>query len=118
MKISFAIAGLFVVAACSDDPYAPIVDGPRSAAFQKDLASCRQVAQQKKSTNIGRNGGAILGGLAGAAEADSGEALEGAVVGAVLGGVIGSASENGEVDEARDKIVFNCMRGRGHNVVG
>lgn len=118
LKISFALAGLIVVAACADDPYAPIVDGPQSAIFQQDLAACRQISQQKQSTNAGRNGGAIIGGLAGAAEADSGDALESALAGAVIGAVLGSASENGEVEDARDKIVFNCMRGRGHNVVG
>ncbi len=118
LKICFALAGLMTVAACSDDPYAPIVDGPQGVNFQQDLASCRQVAQQKKSTNKGRNGGAVLGGLVGAAEADSGDALEGAIAGAVVGGVLGSAGENEDVEDARDKIVFNCMRGRGHNVVG
>lgn len=109
--------GLFV-AACSDDPYAPIVDGPQGAQFQSDLAACRQVSLQLEKTNDSRTGGAIVGGLVGAAEADDGDELGGAVAGALIGGALGSAEESSEVQEARNGIVFNCMRGRGHNVVG
>lgn len=118
LKTSVVLAGLIAVAACSGGPYVPITDGPQSVTFQKDLAQCRQVAEQKQSKTVGRNTGAILGGLAGAAEADSGDELEGAVAGAVIGGVIGNVSDTQEANEDRDQIVFNCMRGRGHNVVG
>lgn len=109
--------GLFM-AACSDEPYQPIVDGPTGAQYQSDLAACRQLSLQNEGTNSGATGGAIIGGLIGGAEADDGDELGGAVAGAVIGGLIGGAEEGSEVDEARDRIVFNCMRGRGHNVVG
>ncbi len=112
----FLMCGL-VVSACSG-PYTPIVDGAVGPRYQQDLAECRQVSMQKQSTNAGATGGAIVGGLIGGVEADSNDTLEGVIAGAVVGGLIGSAEENAEVDDARDKIVFNCMRGRGHNVVG
>jgi len=118
LKISFALAGLVGLSACADGPYEPIVDGPQGIKYQQDLAACRQLSLQKQSTNTGRNVGVVIGGLAGAAEADDGDALEGAIAGAVLGGVVGSADENNTIEDARDQIVFNCMRGRGHNVVG
>lgn len=122
MLETLRLAGLIscglLVSACTDDPYSPIVDGPTNVRFQQDLGACRQLSQQKTATNNGAIGGAVLGGLVGAADADSGDALESAAAGALIGGMLGSHSEKTDVEVARDKIVFNCMRGRGHNVVG
>lgn len=122
MKTTFKITGLFAlglsVTACSDAPYTPIVDGQKDALFQSDLAACRQVSLQHEKTNERAIGGAVIGGLIGGAEADNGDELGGVVAGAVIGGLLGSAEEGGEVSAAQDRIVFNCMRGRGHNVVG
>jgi outer membrane lipoprotein SlyB len=118
LKLVSLAACITFAAACTDDPYAPIVDGAKGAKYQQDLASCKQLSLEKSTTKAGATGGAVVGGLIGAAEADSGDALGGAVVGAVIGGLLGSAGENEEVDTARDQIVFNCLRGRGHNVVG
>ncbi len=115
--IALPLLGL-TLAACSDAPYTPILDGPRNAQFQSDLDACRQVSQQRQSDGTATTGGAIVGGLVGGAEADDGDELGGVVAGAVIGGLLGSAEENAETEEARDEIVFNCMRGRGHNVVG
>ena len=107
-------AGL-VLSACSNAPYEPIVDGEVSRDYHSDLNACRQVSAQKQTTNAGATGGAVIGGVIGGLEDES---VEGAVVGAAIGGLIGSAEEKAEVQDARDRIVFNCMRGRGHNVVG
>ena len=101
--------------ACADGPYEPIVDGQVSRNYQSDLTACRQVSTQKQSTGKGATAGAVVGGLIGGAEDES---VGGAVVGAALGGLIGSAEEKAEVRDDQDQIVFNCMRGRGHNVVG
>ena len=106
------------LAACSDDPEPFIVDGPKSARFNSDLAECEQLSLQREGDKGAATGGAIVGGLIGGAEADDGDALEGALVGAVIGGVVGSAEGNSKTEEQRNRIVFNCMRGRGHNVVG
>lgn len=103
------------LSACASDPYEPIVDGQVSRNYHVDLAACRQVSLQKQNTGDGATAGAVIGGVIGGIEDES---VGGAVVGAALGGLIGSAEEESEVEDARDKIVFNCMRGRGHNVVG
>lgn len=101
------------VAACSDGPYEPIVDGPKNIIYQNDLAECRQLSQQVQKTNDGAIAGAVIGGLIGV-----GESHEDAIAGAVIGGVIGSVEEGSEVSDKRDKIVYNCLKGRGHRVVG
>ena len=122
MTMTLKIAGAcfigLAITACSDDPYTPIVDGPHNVKFETDLAACRQVSQQRQKTKSGATGGAIIGGLIGGADASDGNEIDGAIAGAVIGGLIGSAEEGSEVDDARDRIVFNCMRGRGHKVVG
>ncbi|MEO1107665.1 MAG: glycine zipper family protein [Pseudomonadota bacterium] len=104
--------------ACADANDPLIVDGHRNPNFQSDLAACEQVSLQKEKSNDSAIAGAIVGGLVGAAEADSGDALAGLGVGAAVGGLLGTAEDSSELDEARKSIVFNCMRGRGHNVVG
>ena len=114
-KSTFLMGLGLSLAACADGPYEPIVDGHVSRNYHSDLAQCRQVSAQKQSTGDGATAGAVIGGLVGGLEDES---VGGAVVGAALGGLIGSAEENSEVDDARDQIVFHCMRGRGHNVVG
>ena len=101
------------VAACSKGPYEPIVDGQKGIVYQNDLAECRQLSQQVQKTNDGAIGGAVIGGLIGA-----GESHEDAILGAVIGGVIGSVEEGSEVSDKQDKIVYNCLNGRGHRVVG
>jgi len=116
--ITSALIASVSLSACSNEPYQPILDGPATAAYQSDLAACRQVAAQKKKTKEGVTAGAIVGGLIGAADADSGDALAGAIGGAIIGGLIGSTEEQSDVNKKRDAIVYNCLRGRGHKVVG
>jgi outer membrane lipoprotein SlyB len=101
------------IAACSQGPYEPIVDGPKNIVYQKDLAECRQLSLQKKKTNDGAIGGAVIGGLIGATES-----AEDAIAGAVVGGLIGTAEEGSKVSDEQDAIVFRCLQGRGHKVVG
>ncbi len=101
------------ISACSDAPYEPIIDGPKTALYENDLAECRQLSLQKEKTNGGAIGGAILGGLIGATES-GGDAL----AGAVIGGTVGSLEDGAEANDGRDAIVMRCMQGRGHKVVG
>ncbi|MGR3513026.1 MAG: glycine zipper family protein [Paracoccaceae bacterium] len=119
MKKTLMIAALLpALAACADSGanYQPILDGQPTAAFQSDLAACQDLAcnqnqfdqERVAATVLGTGAGAILG------EADSGDALGGAVAGALAGGVASSA----EVNERREGIVIECLRGRGHRVVG
>ena len=82
------LTSLILLAACSEEPYSPIVDGRKSANFQQDLGACRTVAQKAQLSNQSTTAGAVVGGLVGAADADDGDELEGAIAGAVVGGLI------------------------------
>lgn len=105
-----------VLAACADSGanYSPIVDGPKNAAFDSDLASCQALAKaQYEGETAGASMiGAGIGGVAGLAEDD--DVVGGLVVGALAGAAAGAV----ETSDKRQAIVIECMRGRGHAVVG
>ncbi|MQY41324.1 glycine zipper family protein [Epibacterium sp. SM1969] len=110
---------LLAVAACGERgaSYRPILDGPANAAYHSDLAECQRLAHEHKNTGgsaanaalVGAGVGAVLGELD-----DDSDALGGAIVGAVAGGAAGAV----ETTERSQSIVIECMRGRGHRVVG
>lgn len=85
-------------------------------AYQHDLSECRaysdQVSVAGRSVG-GAAGGAVVGGLIGAAAGNSSTAQRTAGVGAVAGGAGGAASGYTE----RQKVVRNCMIGRGYRVL-
>lgn len=114
---AMAIATLLSACGGTGSQYVPIIDGEPSAQFQSDLAACRQVAEQKPlvdgETREEALVGAAIGALAGAA--DGGPE---AVAGAVVGGAFGAAAGSLERREDRADIVAECMKGRGHAVVG
>jgi len=118
MKTQFTLsaAGLVLMAACADSGanYQPILDGTPTAAYQADLAACQTLARNQFDQEA--LGATVLGAGVGAAlgEADSGDALGGAVAGALVGGVSSAL----DVSERREAIVIECLRGRGHRVVG
>lgn len=118
-KVAMCTFLLIAVTACSStgSNYQPITDGPVSQRYSSDLYACKRVAEQKRYDNDESRskvlGGAILGGLVGA-----GESREDAVAGAVVGGIIGGAQGAVQVKKERKQIVINCMKGRGHPVVG
>lgn len=119
MKKTLMIAALLpALAACADSGanYQPILDGQPTAAFQSDLAACQALARNQNQFDQERVAATVLGAGAGAilGEADSGDALGGAVAGALAGGVASSV----DVNERREAIVIECLRGRGHRVVG
>jgi uncharacterized protein YcfJ len=108
-----------ILAACADSgaDYTPILDGAQTPAFQSDLAACQTLARDQRqfdqdtlaTTAIGAGAGALLG------EMDrDGDALGGAIAGALAGGVAGAV----DASERREAIVVQCLRGRGHRVVG
>ena len=106
--------------ACSNSGagYRPIVDGPMDATYESDLAACKSVAQQRGYLNDDVKNdamiGAAVGGAIGLITGDSEDAWDGALGGALAGG---GGAMHGTRGERRD-IVIECMRGRGHNVVG
>jgi hypothetical protein len=112
-------AGTLMLSACADSGanYTPILDGDATPAFQSDLTGCQMLARYQhqidKETKTAAALGASTGALFGAMDND-GTAAGGALVGALSGGVAGAVN-------ARDKrkaIVVECLRGRGHPVVG
>jgi uncharacterized protein YcfJ len=108
-----------LLAACagSGANYTPILDGPPTPAFQSDLSACQTLARNQRQFDQETAGAAILGAgagaLLGAADEDA-DAAGGAIAGALAGGVAGAVTAS----ERREAIVVNCLRGRGHHVVG
>ena len=115
-QLTLAVAGLVLVAACSDTGanYRPILDGTPTLAYEADLTACQALAgDQFEHETLGAT---VLGAGVGAAlgEADSGDAAGGAMAGALAGGIASAV----DVNERRQSIVIECLRGRGHRVVG
>lgn len=119
LKISCLTALIALGTACSDTGarYTPVVDGTRNANFATDLGACQGLARRQPVMD-GETGntvlvGAGLGAALGAVD-DEGDALGGAVAGALGGMLADSVNNPGD----RKAIVVNCMRQRGHRVVG
>jgi len=107
------------LAACADSGanYTPILDGRPTAAFQSDLAACQTLARDQRQFDQETAGAAVLGAGAGAllgAADDDADAAGGAIAGALAGGVAGAVNAS----ERREAILVECLRGRGHRVVG
>ncbi len=118
-----------LVAGCvvAPRPWTPVVDtygDSRAQYIGRDLEECRYLALRvsgypPQQGVVGALGGGLVGAAAGAAiGAALGNPGTGAAVGAAAGGVgSGFASAAGS-DAAFRQAYANCMRGRGHNVVG
>lgn len=121
MKLTIlpVMAAITFVSACSDDRDF-IADGPVSPQYSADLAQCKNLAQQRKASTKGTKEGAVVGGLLGAIEGlgDTTEVLAGAAVGTAVGAGTGRVDDLSNLGSERRQIVINCMRGRGHNVLG
>lgn len=119
MKYLILIPAALSLAACADSGanYQPILDGPQTIAFQADLEACQTLARNQNQFDKDTVGAAVLGAGAGAVLGqvdDAGDALGGAIVGALAGGAAGAVNAS----EQRQAIVIECLRGRGHAVVG
>ncbi len=122
---TFLLSGaiVFGMTACSDTPYEPIVDGRLTPEYQRDLAECRNLSlQRQKDDSIGNQGaisGAVAGGLIGLLDGGSvGDVVGGAAIGGAFGKLSGDSEAEETLEGQRNQIVFNCLRGRGHKVVG
>ena len=120
-KFSLILPAVLTVGACMNvgANYQPIVDGPAGANYNADLAQCQALARSQPVVGTNTAGAAAIG-AAGAAAAkaiidDSASDLGRAAVAGALVGAGASAIKNTQNQEV---IVRNCMRGRGHNVVG
>ena len=114
----------FGLGACGQtgSSYRPIVDGPLGYAYENDLGQCQQLAEQRKLFNGETKAAALAGaavlGAVGAADADDNKAAGAAIAGALVGGAFGAGAGAVKAQGERKDIVINCMRGRGHKVVG
>jgi len=118
-QLALATAGLVLMTACADSGanYEPILDGAPTRAYQADLADCQTLARNQTQFDQETAAAAVLGAGVGAvlgAADDDGDALGGAVAGALAGGVSSAV----DASERREGIVIECLRGRGHRVVG
>lgn len=118
-----SVATIVFLAGCVNTgaDYAPIPDGPQNAAYASDLESCRLVATRREYLNGDTRTdaliGAGIGALAGLAD-DSASDAQGAAVGAIVGGLVGGGAGVRKTLDQRREIVVECMKGRGHSVVG
>ena len=109
-----ALSMALVVAGCAANPD-PIVDmrGVDPVLYEQDLAECknyRSQIQTEVGVAKGAAGGAAVGGAIGAI---SGDAAKGAGIGAVAGG-----AKSVQLNERqKQRVVKNCMRGRGYRVL-
>ena len=111
---------LVALAGCTSDP---IVDtkGVDPARYQADLVECRQYAEQVSVAGNAAGGG-LLGGAAGAAVgaavgAVTGNPGTGAAVGAAGGGTSGVIGGTARGVSKQERVVRNCLRGRGYSVL-
>lgn len=114
-----ALVALPLLAACDDTGarYTPILDGAPNAAFEADLAACQALARDQRrfdqetlaAAALGAGVGAVLGQVD-----DDTNAAGGALAGALAGGTAVAV----DTSDRRAAIVVDCLRGRGHRVVG
>ncbi len=109
------LLGIVVAAGCASKSK-PIID-PASVDMEQyniDLAECEQIAEQvDQKAGASAAGGAIIGGLIGAITGDTTRAVKGAGAGAVVGGAKGAGSTNKE----KSRVVKNCLRNRGYEIL-
>lgn len=120
MRILFVVIGALCAATCSSGP---IVDmkGVDQERYERDLAECRQYADQ---VDVARSagGGALLGAAGGAAVgavvgAITGSPGTGAAVGGGAGGTSGLFAGGASGANKKERVVRNCLRGRGYSVL-
>lgn len=109
---------LSMLTGCATNQYRPAVDyGTPNGNYDDDLADCQNVANNVRVADSAAGGaaaGALFATLLGAAVGLRGNNLgQVAAAGAVSGGAQGLAY--GSVEWTR--VVNNCMRGRGYNVL-
>lgn len=111
-----AVPLVLLIAGCTHDP---IVDmrGVDEQQYRQDLAECREYAEQVKTGEeaVKRGAiGAVVGGAVGAAIGDGELAKRTAGVGAVSGTTGGAT----RAERRKDRVVYNCLRGRGYRILG
>lgn len=116
-SITAALFLATLLAGCAD--YRPVVDsyGTNMANYEYDLRDCQNYARQVDGT-AQAGGGALLGGVLGAAVGavaggNSSGIWQSAGVGAITGGAAGGISSA----SSQKQIIRNCLAGRGYRVL-
>jgi uncharacterized protein YcfJ len=107
-----SLLGITITAGCAGSGK-PVIDpaGVDMEQYNIDVAECEQIAEQVDQQVVeGAAGGAVVGGLIGAI---TGNTARGAGVGAVAGGAKGVGSTNKE----KSRVVKNCLRNRGYQIL-
>lgn len=112
------VTSLLVLASCRATDDRPIVDmqGVNLTQYNADLAECRAYADEVEAGREvvqGAVAGAVVGGAIGAAVGNSNTAQRGAGAGAVAGAARGA----GDSVRERERVVRNCLLGRGYRVL-
>lgn len=123
MKLLIALVILVLASGCASNRQGPagsgvIVDtqGVDPVAYQTDLADCEAYAEEVRVGGrvvTGAAAGAVVGGAVGAVSGDRIDTERAAATGAVVGGARGA---QGAMTE-RQRVVRNCMVGRGYRVL-
>ena len=118
MTLILASAAIGTGCANSSARYQPIVDGRISADYYADVQDCQQLATQRKFTNGDVKSEAVAGAVTGVLIGAIEEGTEGAIAGAVVGSALGAGGRAWDTRQERKEIIIECMKGRGHRVVG
>lgn len=119
ITLSTAAIVLLMLTGCANtsSQYTPIVDGQKNANFERDLAACQQLSEQRGYLNDDTKSNAIVGAALGAlagADGNTGDIIGGTLVGAA----VGAGGRAWDTREERKEIIISCMKQRGHKAVG
>ncbi|MDP2517075.1 glycine zipper family protein [Shimia thalassica] len=123
MKTLFALIPLVALAACSGTgaSHQPVLSTKSGPTYEADLSTCQSLAKSQPvmspDTKTTLAKGATIGALVGLAD-DGVSSAEGLAAGAVAGLIGGGLSAEEDVRSARKAIVVQCLRDKGHPVVG
>lgn len=107
---------LLLLGGCAHDP---IVDmqGVNRQQYRQDLMECKQYAAQVNTARAAATRGAIgaaVGGVIGAIVGDHHTAQKIGGVGAVSGTARGAQ----KAENRKERVLKNCLKGRGYKVLG
>ncbi len=122
-SLPIGLLSLLLLAGCSSSSTQQhnggiIIDrkGVDMIAYQSDLEECKAYANQINTGDKvakGTASGAVLGGVLGAVVGNSRTAQKGAGAGAITGGVKGYS----QGEKEKQRVVRNCLKGRGYRVL-
>ncbi|MCM8856991.1 MAG: glycine zipper family protein [Candidatus Thiodiazotropha sp.] len=118
MFVTLTTAALLTGCGTTSSQYRPIVDGDIDSHYEVDLIACSSLSEERGFINDDVKSEALLGAAIGAVAGAVDDGSDGAVGGAIVGGVLGGGGRAWETREEREQIVIECMKQRGHRVVG